>query len=89
MLLESMSCGTPMVSFNVGGNPDVVRDGITGYLAAPENAKELSDNITRLIEDKPLRIKMAQNCRRIALTEYSTELETRRYVELYSKLISE
>jgi len=36
VLQESMACGTPMVSFKVGGVPDLVRPGITGYLATPE-----------------------------------------------------
>lgn len=88
VLLESMSCGTPMLSFRVGGNPDLVRDGITGYLAEPENAKELSSNITKLIEDELLRNKMAQNCRKIALKEFSADIETKRYIELYQKLLS-
>lgn len=88
VLLESMSCGTPMVSFRVGGNPDLVRDGITGYLAEPENSEELSFNIVRLMEDESLRDKMAQNCRELALSEFSTDIETRRYIGLYQKLLS-
>ena len=40
-LLESMACGTPMVSFDVGGVPDLVRPGLTGYLARPEDAQDL------------------------------------------------
>lgn len=39
VLLESMACGTPMVSFRVGGVTDLVRPGITGYLAEPEMPK--------------------------------------------------
>jgi glycosyltransferase involved in cell wall biosynthesis len=89
VLLESMSCGTPMLSFRVGGNPDLVRDGITGYLAEPENVKELSFNIIKLLEDESLRNKMAQNCRQIAQGEFSTDIETKRYIELYSKLLSD
>ena len=88
VLLESMSCGTPMLSFKVGGNPDLVRDGITGYLAEPENSKELSFNIVKLMEDESLRNKMAENCRELALREFSTDIETRRYIELYQKLLS-
>ena len=37
-LLESMACGTPLVSFRVGGVPELVRPGITGYLAEPGDA---------------------------------------------------
>lgn len=89
VLLESMSCGTPMLTFRVGGNPDLVRNGITGYLAEPENTKELSDNIVRLMEDKSLRNEMAQNCRQTALKEFSSDLETKRYIELYNNLMKD
>ena len=51
VLLESMSCGTPMVSFDVGGVPDLVRPGVTGYLAAPANVDDLRRGIQMLLED--------------------------------------
>ncbi len=89
VLLESMSCGTPMVSFRVGGNPDLVRHGITGYLAEPENTKDLCNGIFQLVEDGTLRNRMARNCRQIALKEYSSDLETKRYIELYRHLLQQ
>jgi len=52
ILQESMACGTPMVSFKVGGVPDLVRPGITGYLAEPENVED-RDGIVQLLEDEP------------------------------------
>jgi len=55
MLQESMACGTPMVSFKTGGVPDLVRPGLTGYLAAPEDGQDLSKGITQLLEDDLLR----------------------------------
>lgn len=85
--LESIACGTPVVSFKVGGVPDHVRPGITGYLAEPENFKDFYDGIVQLLEDKNLRDRMSQQCRAIALQEYSLELCTQRHIELYSKLL--
>jgi glycosyltransferase involved in cell wall biosynthesis len=89
VLLESMSCGTPMLSFRVGGNPDLIRPGITGYLAEPENAKDLCNGIFQLVEDGTLRNRMARNCREIAVKEYSSDLETKRYIALYSHLLQQ
>jgi glycosyltransferase involved in cell wall biosynthesis len=88
VLLESMACGTPMVSFDVGGVPDLVRPDITGHLAQPENAQDLRDGIIRLLEDEPLRHSMRQQCREIALKEYAVELEVQRYIELYRRLLT-
>ncbi|KJS60895.1 glycosyltransferase family 4 protein [Streptomyces rubellomurinus] len=44
--IESMACGTPVVSLRAGAAPELVRDGITGFLA--ENAQEMADAICRL-----------------------------------------
>ncbi len=87
VLQESMACATPMVSFKVGGVPDLVRHGITGYLASPEDTQDMSKGIVELLENDDLRQRMSQNCRAIALEEYSLELQAQRYMELYQNAL--
>ncbi|WP_042341658.1 glycosyltransferase family 4 protein [Calothrix sp. PCC 7507] len=87
VLQESMACGTPMVSFKIGGVPDLVRPDITGYLAAPEDADDFCNGIVQLLEDDNLREQMSQNCRAIALEEYPLELQAKRYIELYQQVL--
>lgn len=87
VLQESMACGTPMVSFRIGGVPDLVRPGVTGYLAEPENAKDFCNGIMQLLEDRSLRDHMSQQCRAIALEEYPLELQAKRYIELYRQAL--
>lgn len=86
-LQESMACGTPMVSFNTGGVPELVRPGCTGYLASPENTSELTKGITELLEDTKQRNWMSDQCRKTAKKEYSIELQAKRYTELYKRII--
>jgi glycosyltransferase involved in cell wall biosynthesis len=86
VLLESMACGTPMVSFRVGGVPDIVRPGITGYLAEPENPEDFSRGILELLENDTLRARMSDQCRRIAIQEYSTEVQVQRYMNVYREV---
>ena len=87
VLQESMACGTPMVSFDIGGVPDLVRHMVTGYLAKPEDVKDFCKGIVMLLEDDQLRQTMSANCRTIALAEYSLELQAKRYIELYKKIL--
>ncbi len=87
VLQESMACGTPMVSFNIGGVPDLVRPDVTGYLAQPENTQDFCNGIVQLLEDEKLRDNMSKNCRAIALEEYPIELQAKRYIELYGKIL--
>lgn len=87
VLQESMACGTPMVSFKIGGVSDLVRPGITGYLAEPEDAKDFCNGIVQLLEDRQERDRMRQQCRAIALEEFPLELQAKRYIDLYRQLV--
>jgi glycosyltransferase involved in cell wall biosynthesis len=89
VLQESMACGTPMVSFKIGGVPDLVRPGITGYLATPEDPEDFRNGIIQLLENHHLRETMGENCRSIALAEYSLEQQSDRYIQLYRSLLGE
>jgi glycosyltransferase involved in cell wall biosynthesis len=85
--IESQACGTPVISFRVSGVPDHVREGVTGYLAEPENDRDLLKGIVQLLDDGALRNRMRAQCRKTALEEYSLELQTKRHIELYQKLV--
>ncbi|MGB8061731.1 MAG: glycosyltransferase [Candidatus Sulfotelmatobacter sp.] len=85
--LESIACGTPVVAFKVGGIPDVVRPGKTGLLAAPEDVRSLREAMETILADRPLRDTMSQECRQVALREYTLELQAGRYKHLYEELI--
>ncbi|MEP0911417.1 glycosyltransferase family 4 protein [Leptolyngbya sp. GB1-A1] len=88
VLQESMACGTPMVSFKIGGVPDLVRPGVTGYLASPEDSNDFCNGIVQLLEDEDLRDRMSQNCREIALKEYALETQAKRYIDLYQQVLA-
>jgi glycosyltransferase involved in cell wall biosynthesis len=85
---EAMACGTPTVAFNVGGVPDVVRPGITGLLAEPENPQDLARKIEQLLVDRETRQKMSQNCREVAVQEYDLALQAQRYIQIYQQALA-
>lgn len=87
VLLESMACGTPMVASDAGGVPDLVRPNLTGYLAAYDDALDLSRGIIALLEDNQLRAFMSRRCREIAVEEYSADLEVQRHIVLYQRML--
>jgi len=88
-VLESMACGTPAVAFDVGGVADVVRHMETGYLAKYRDGADLAYGIRWLLENREVRERMGARCRAVVETEYSNELQARRYVELYRCLIEQ
>jgi len=85
-MLESMSCGTPVVAFDVGGMPDVITDGVSGKLAAPGDVNGMSEAILSLIHNPDERKEMGANCRRKMSKDFSANIEARRYKDLYGEL---
>lgn len=88
-VLESLACGTPVVGFDVGGIPDMVRPGVTGLLAPVGDVDALRDAIVELLRDPASRGEMSENCRRIAVEKYALEVQAQRYVELYGEMLDE
>ncbi|MBI5055570.1 MAG: glycosyltransferase [Nitrospirae bacterium] len=84
--IESQACGTPVVSFRVGGVTDHVRPGITGYLAEPENAEDFRSGIIQLLEHEEQREKMGRQCRSIAVEEYNINLWAQRFIEVCNSI---
>ena len=86
-VLESMACGTPVVGFDVGGLPDMVRSGTTGQLVPVGDSVALRHAITHLLNAPSLCRQMATKCRKIAIEEYSYELLAERHAALYDSLL--
>jgi glycosyltransferase involved in cell wall biosynthesis len=88
-VLESLACGTPVVGFDLGGIPDLLRPGVTGFLAPEGDVAAFRDALASLLQDPALRVELAANCRHVAVTEYSLEVQARRYLELYESVLAE
>ncbi|MEA5452272.1 glycosyltransferase family 4 protein [Leptolyngbya sp. CCNP1308] len=89
VLQESMACGTPMISFDIGGVGELVRPGITGYLAHPGDTTDFCRGIINLLEDNHHSESMRKACRRIILHEYSLSLQAEQYEDLYKKMLKQ
>ncbi len=76
VILEAMSCGTPVVATAVGGNPEAVRDGVTGLLVPPRNPSAMADAMHKILSDTALLQSMGTSARRIAVKDYSIETIT-------------
>ncbi len=88
-VLEAMACGTPVVGFDAGGIPDMVRPGITGLLAPVEDVTSLCRAIADLLKCSDTRMAMGAACRQIVMKEYRREMQIRRYIELYEESLTQ
>jgi glycosyltransferase involved in cell wall biosynthesis len=85
-MLESLSCGTPVVAFAVGGIPDVVVPGVTGQLAPVYDVHKLGEAILSLIFNPDQREEMGQKGRKEMLDNYSLDIQAGHYLSLYKGL---
>ncbi|NTU78063.1 MAG: glycosyltransferase [Chloroflexales bacterium] len=85
--LEAIACGTPVVGFDVGGVPEMVRPQVTGLLAPKGDVAGLRAALRRLLDDAALRRALSERCRQIALAEYTLEIQARRYQALYETIL--
>jgi len=87
-LLESMECGIPVVVTRVGGNPEVVSDGSTGYLVPPGDVPAFAERTIRLLRDRELRKRMGEAARRRVERQFRIQDVASRYMETYDGLLS-
>lgn len=88
VLVEAMAAGKPIVASNVGGIPDLVKDGVNGLLVKPGNVKELSQGIKKLLASKEMRQKMGEKGREMSHS-FSIEKMLDKLDKLYSSFLSE
>lgn len=61
VLAEGMAMGKPAIAFSVGGTPEIVKDGETGFLVEKDNEKELYERIKQLDSDRSLLKQFSEN----------------------------
>lgn len=86
VLLEAMHFGVPVVASRVGGIPEVIKDGENGILIPPKNPAALAEAIEALLEDEPLRNKLAEQARK-SVREMTVEKMAQRTMEVYKSLL--
>ena len=84
--LESQSCGTPVVSFNIGGLPDIIEHKKTGYLAKSFQIEELAKGVLWVLENSKEK-KLGKNSREKILNNFSEEKISNDYFNVYKNTI--
>jgi glycosyltransferase involved in cell wall biosynthesis len=88
VLVEAMALGKSIVATNVGGIPDLVVHGKSGFLVPSKNPKELAKYIQVLLEDKDKREKMGLAGKEMA-SNFSSERMVEKIANLYKKLLTQ
>ncbi len=88
VVLEALSCEVPVVATDVGGIPELMVNGDTGYLVPAKDPAALSDKINKLLNDESRRVKMGHFGRKSIIQRGLTwEAHAKKTVDIYSKLL--
>ena len=85
--LEAMACGVPVVASRVGGLPEVVSDGVAGFLHPPDRIDEMAASAVRILSDDDLHARMAADAERLAIDRFSASLVVPRYEAFYRRVL--
>lgn len=86
VLLESMSMHVPVISSNIGGVPEIVTNGETGYMVEPGDSGELARAIQKLWGDQEQYQKMRANTRKLIEEKFDKEIQFERFLDYFKEV---
>ena len=86
-ILEAMGMGIPVIASEVGGNIEMVADGVQGYLVPPGDEKALAEKMVRISSDRELARAMGRECRSWVERTNDRSLVHRQFATLYQELL--
>lgn len=87
VILEAMACRTPVVASRIGGIPNVVKDGKTGFLVKPRSSKEIAEKVNLIVKNEKLRLAMKERCRKFIEERFTWEKAAGAIYECYEKAL--
>jgi N-acetyl-alpha-D-glucosaminyl L-malate synthase BshA len=81
--LEAMACGTPVVASRVGGLPEVIQDGVTGFLCEEDDTEAMARRGVDLLTDKALHARISAAGEVLVRTTFCEDLIVPQYLEFY------
>lgn len=87
-ILEYMALGKPVIATNGGGTPEIVENGVTGYLVQESSAEDLKEKILILLNNESLSLSMGEAGKKKVLTEFSLEKMVNKTLELYKEILN-
>lgn len=85
--LEAMQASLPVISTDEGAIPDIIDDGITGFIVKKQDAVDLAEKIAILLKDEKLREVMGKKGKEKFLNNYTYEIIEKRIIEVFNKVI--
>ncbi|MFH1656117.1 MAG: glycosyltransferase family 4 protein [Candidatus Omnitrophota bacterium] len=86
-MLEALATARPMIVTNCGGMPEIIRDGIDGFIIAPRDFEALASRVIQVLSNDKLRQRLGETGRQIVEAHYKKEDVTNNTLAVYQKLL--
>jgi Glycosyl transferases group 1 len=86
VILESLACGTPVAAFQAGGVPDMLEDGVNGFMAPVGDIEQLERILRKLIDKRDLLASMAASCAQSVRRKFSPSVIQPQLVQCYDAI---
>jgi N-acetyl-alpha-D-glucosaminyl L-malate synthase BshA len=86
--LEAMACEVPVIASRVGGIPEVVTDGETGFLSEVGDVEKMAADAANLLANDKLRTEMGKRARESAISRYRTDVIIPQYINFYEQVLA-
>lgn len=87
VLLEAMACGVPCIGTNIGGIPEVIIDGETGYICEFGNVDEVAEKSIQLLTDSAKHHAFSEAAMSLVESSFRSETITEEYLAIYRRLL--
>ena len=86
--LEAQACEVPVIAARIGGIPEVVNEGESGFLSDVGDVEKMSVDTLRLLNDEDLRRSFGERGRELAVQRYATSKIIPQYIAFYEKIVN-
>jgi glycosyltransferase involved in cell wall biosynthesis len=87
-VLEAMACGVPVVASNVCAIPEIIQDGLNGFLVNPGSIRELAEKISALLADPRMRRRMGLSARKTVIEKFDWNVNALKISDFYHQILN-
>ncbi|MBN1901059.1 glycosyltransferase [Candidatus Sumerlaeota bacterium] len=86
-ILESMAVGVPVIATNVGGNPEAIEDGVTGFLTPPSDAGAIAEKALLILDNPQIAREIREKARQKVAESFTIDVTAKKTIELYRNIL--
>jgi len=88
VILEALSCETPVIATPVGGVPEIIRNGENGILVPVNNPPKLAEAMQYLLDNNDVRVRLGLDGRKLIKRSFSLDVVAKKLYSIYTSLLA-